>query len=58
MEEFGNLEQIINETIQNTVSTQNLNLGLFVQQMEDEFKRLGFRQPARVGDRNYSHFAS
>ena len=52
MEEYGNLEKIINETIQRTLSTKNLNLILFVQQMEKEFTRLGFRQPEKGALKN------
>ena len=55
----GNLEQIINETIRQTIATNTFDFNLFIQRMENEFVRLGFRDnPQEGGYRTYSSRAS
>ena len=43
MEDFGQLEKIITETIKHAFETKHFNFGEFLQQMESGFKNLGFR---------------
>ena len=40
---YGNLEKVINDTIQRTIETKTFNFDSFIQLMETEFTRLGFR---------------
>ena len=47
--DFANLEKIISETLQRTITTQSLDLNLFFGQAENEFTRLGYRQSSRGG---------
>ncbi len=46
---IGNLEKIVIEFLQRTVVTKRIELGTFFQQMENEFARLGYREPVRGG---------
>lgn len=48
--EYENLDQIILETLKQTFETQKFDLELFLQQMEDEFTRLGFRDESTGGE--------
>ena len=46
----GNLEQIINNTVRQTIETKKFNFDSFIRLMETEFTRLGFRdKPAKGG---------
>ena len=49
---FGNLEKIIVETLNRALETKQLNLKIFVNQMESEFTRLGFRESSKGGVKN------
>ena len=49
MENFSQLEKIVDETIYQASHNKNFNLGIFFQQIENEFKNLGFRQPPTGG---------
>ena len=42
MEEYGQLEKIIGETIQQSSEKGKINLNAFVRQMDEEFKKLGY----------------
>ena len=52
MENFSQLEKIVDETIYQASHNKNFNLGIFFQQIENEFKNLGFRQPPTGGGLN------
>ncbi|MBQ7198284.1 MAG: hypothetical protein IJS29_03375, partial [Selenomonadaceae bacterium] len=42
MEEYGQLEKIIDETIQQSSAKGQINLNAFVKQMDEEFQKLGY----------------
>ena len=46
MQDYGQLEKIVDTTIKATIETKKFDLGLFRQDMEKEFARLGFREPS------------
>ena len=49
MENFNKLEQIVAETIEQTVETNHLDLDQFFINMEECFKNLGFRDNVKGG---------
>ena len=48
MEDFGQLDKIFSEIINQSIETKKLNVGEFFQQMEAGFKSCGFRQPSAM----------
>ena len=48
--EYGKLDNIILETLKPLAEINQLKLGFFLQQMEQEFARLGFREESEGGD--------
>ena len=55
MEDYGQIEKIINDTVRQAIETKQFNFGALIQSMETEFTRRGFRNhPARGGgDRKF-----
>ena len=49
MENFESLYKIGEEIVEQSFKTSQINFGLFLQEMENEFARLGFRTPRRGG---------
>ncbi len=49
MEDYGQLEKVVDDTINRTIQTKDFDLISFLQSMKTEFARLGFREPPARG---------
>ena len=47
--DFGNLEEIVNDGIRALIETKSINIGSFFNRMEEQFTRLGYRRSAMRG---------
>ncbi len=49
MEDYGQLEKVVDDTINQIIQTKIFDSRIFIQNMETKFKVLGFREPPARG---------